>query len=225
MKNYGATKSQAPQGAWVIPMLLSGIVGGLQPVTGYAQTPAGVPYVNSWIGNTHGLPQDHIPHSIDNLYVTASGKVATITGWDEGGANVVLYDATGSKIGVPVQSGTGSWGRNSGRAVFADDSYVYQSMSQNGGYDADDIKYPKDPKVAWKCIRRFHPDGSSAPFSGGKGYDGAMLVINTDPSDLRPAGVVVYNKELFVSDPVSSRIKVYNASTMAATPLRSFATS
>ena len=52
-----------------------------------------------------------------------------------------------------------------------------------------------------------------------------MLVINTDPSDLRPAGVVVYNKELFVSDPVSSRIKVYNASTMAATPLRSFATS
>ena len=33
----------------------------------------GAPYTNSWIGNTYGLPETHIPHSIDNLYVTPSG--------------------------------------------------------------------------------------------------------------------------------------------------------
>jgi hypothetical protein len=84
--------------------------------------------------------------------VTPSGKVATITGWDEGGANVALYSSTGAKLGIPVESGTGSWGRNSGSAVFVDDAYLYQSMKQDGGYDADGIKYPVDPKTIWKAI-------------------------------------------------------------------------
>jgi hypothetical protein len=186
-----------------------------------AQTLPGV-YTNSWLGNTYGLPADHIAHNIDNLYVTPSGKVATITGWDEGGHNVALYNSSGGKIGIPVESGTGSWGRMSGLAVFADDTYVYQSMSQDGGYDADGVRYPVDPNVAWKCIRRFNLDGSSAPFTGGKGYDGAMLVVNTDGSELRPTGVVIYNNELYVSDPIAGRVKVYNASTMSQTPVRSF---
>lgn len=188
----------------------------------YGQPVDGGFYTNSWIGTTFGTPAEHIAHTIDNLYVTPSGKVATITGWDEGGANVALYSATGSKVGVPPDSGTGSWGRDSGGAVFADDTYLYQSMSQKGGYTADDISYPVDPNVSWKCIRRFNQDGSSAPFSGGKGYDGAMLVINTDSSKTRPSGVVVYNNELFVSDPIAGEIKVYNATTMSSTPVRVF---
>ena len=188
----------------------------------YGQPVDGGFYTNSWIGTTFGTPAEHIAHTIDNIYVTPSGKVATITGWDEGGANVALYSATGSKVGVPPDSGTGSWGRDSGGAVFADDTYLYQSMSQKGGYTADDISYPVDPKVSWKCIRRFNQDGSSAPFSGGKGYDGAMLVINTDTSDLRPSGVVVYSNELFVSDSIAEEIKVYNATTMSSTPVRVF---
>ena len=52
--------------------------------------------------------------------------MATITVWDEGGANVALYNSSGGKIGIPVSSGTGSFGRNSGTAVFANDSYLYQ---------------------------------------------------------------------------------------------------
>ena len=192
---------------------------------GHAQTLAGTSYTNSWLGNTYGLPADHIPHTIDHIYVAPSGKVATITGWDEGGANAALYGPTGAKIGIPVESGTGSWGRNSGHAVFVDESYLYQSMSQDGGYDADGQKYPVDPATSWKCIRRYFHNGSSAPFTGGKGYDSSMLVVDSGTLDLLPTGVIVYANQLYVSDPISGTIKVYDATTMSATPVLSFSIS
>jgi hypothetical protein len=187
-----------------------------------AQTLEGTPYINSWIGNTYGKPAEHIPHSIDNLYVTPSGKVAIITNWDEGGFNVALYSPTGAQLGIPEESGTGAWGRNSGEAVFVDENYIYQAMTQDGGYDADGVRYPVDPDTKWKCIRRFNLDGYSADFPGGNGYDGSMLVVATGTSEAAPSGVLVYNQELFVSDPDTGQIRVYDASTMAATPLRSF---
>ncbi len=192
-------------------------------LTSSAQTLGGSAYTNSWIGNTYGTPADHIAHNIDNLYVTPSGKIATITEWDEGGHNAALYNSSGGKIGIPVQSGTGSWGRNSGMAVFVNDNYLYQSMRQNGGYDADGVRYPVDPNTSWKAIRRYNHDGSAAPFPGGKGYDGSMLVVNEGTSELTPTGVLVLNNELYVSDPIVGLIKVYNASTMAQTPVRTFA--
>ena len=136
---------------WLIAVNCAGILtvaSQVSPVS--AQTLEGAPYVNSWIGNTYGTPADQIAHTIDTIYVTPSGKVATITGWDEGGANAALYSSTGAKIGISVESGIGSWGRNSGSAVFVDDTYLYQSMQQQGGYDADGVKYPVDP--------RRHPD-------------------------------------------------------------------
>jgi hypothetical protein len=188
-----------------------------------AQTVGGAPYINSWVGNTYGLPADHIAHNIENLYVTPSGKVATITGWDEGGSNAALYSSSGAKLGIPVESGTGSWGRSSGTAIFVNDSYLYQSMKQAGGYDADGVKYPVDPNTSWKAIRRYNHDGSAAPFSGGKGYDSSMLVVNEGTAGQTPTGVLVLNSELYVSDPIAGQVKVYNASTMSATPVRSFA--
>ena len=189
-----------------------------------AQTLDGVPYANSWIGNTHGTPADHIAHSIDNIYVTPSGKVATITNWDEGGANVAVYSPTGVKVGVPPDSGTGSWGRGSGKAVFANDTYLYQSMVQDGKSttDSQGITYPPNNTTTWACIRRFNLDGTSAPFTGGKGYDGTMLVVNSATAPASPTGVVFYNDELYVSDPNTGQVKVYNASTMSPTPVRSF---
>ena len=91
-----------------------------------AQALPGV-YTNSWLGNTYGMPGDHIQHDIDGLYVTPSGKVVTAASWDEGGTNAAIYSATGAKIGI-IQNGTGSWGRHGGWTIFADDSYVYHPM-------------------------------------------------------------------------------------------------
>ena len=203
--------------------LFLAFLGAFAAAPAPAQTLGGAPYVNSWVGNTYGTPPTHIAHTIDHLFVTSSGNVATITSWDEGGANTVLYSPTGAQICVPEESGTGSWGRMSGKAVFADETYLYQSMSQKGGFKSDDLIDPADLTMAWKCIRRYNLDGTGAPFPGGKGYDQSMLVVNTDASELTPTGVIIYNHELFVSDPIAGQIKVFNAATMATVPLRSFA--
>jgi hypothetical protein len=111
-------------------------------------------YTNSWVGNTFGTPVNHIPHSIDNIYVMPSGKVATITGWEEGGHNVVLFGTNGTQIGVPQQSGTGSWGRYSGTAVFADEQYIYQTIDQLGcdGNNGNPNQFPVCG-TQWFCVR------------------------------------------------------------------------
>lgn len=41
-------------------------------------------YKTSWVGNTGGIPQKHIMHNVDNMYVRPDGAVYAITGWDEG---------------------------------------------------------------------------------------------------------------------------------------------
>ncbi len=205
-----------------LPVLAIGASAILAVTPVRAQTLPGV-YSNSWVGNTYGTPADHIAHTIDNLYVTPSGKVATITSWDEGGANAALYSSTGAKIGIPVQSGTGSWGRNSGKAIFANDNYIYQSFTQDGknGNDPNGIISPPNNTTSWGCVRRYNHDGSAAPFTGGNGYDGSYLVVNSG-AGYPPTGIVVYNGELYVSDPNTGRIRVYNASTMSQNPVRSF---
>ena len=217
MQNKHGTHSTGKQ----LPLLSLFLVLIAAPVA--AQTLPGT-YSNSWVGNTYGLPADHIAHTIDNLYVSPSGEVATVTGWDEGGHNAALYSSTGVKLGIPVGSGTGGWGRNSGQAIFVDDRYLYQAMNQNGrdGASKNPDQYPQDPRFVWTCIRRYNHDGTSAPFPGGKGYDGSMLVVDSGTSGKIPTGVVVLNNELYVSDPVAGQIKVYSASTMSANPLRSW---
>ena len=187
----------------------------------------GAPYTNSWIGNTYGLPETHIPHSIDNLYVTPSGMVATITGWDEGGHNVALFGGDGAIDGYPVSSGTGAWGRSSGKAVFVNDDFLYQVIVQNGrdGANSNPDQYPQDQLTEWQCVRRYHPDGSAAPFSGGKGYDGSMLIVTKTTGDTGQelSGVLVLKGELYVSEPNTGMIKVYDAQTMSENAVRSFA--
>lgn len=183
-------------------------------------------YTNSWVGNTFGTPSNHIPHSIDNIYVTPSGKVATITGWEEGGHNVVLFASDGTQIGVPQQSGTGSWGRYSGTAVFADDQYIYQVIDQLGcdGNNGNLNHYPVCG-TQWFCVRRYNHNGTGAPFAGGKGYDGSFLVVKLDPNDNDATplkGIIVLNNELYVSDKLTNTIKVYNATTMDSSIVREF---
>lgn len=205
---------------------LASILCGVAFGAAFGEEVDGAPYYNSWIGNTYGLPETHIPHSIENLYVTPSGMVATITGWDEGGHNVGLFSGDSALVGYPVSSGTGAWGRSSGKAVFVDDGYLYQVMTQNGrdGANSNPDQYPQDLVTDWQCVRRYHHDGTAAPFAGGKGYDGSMLIVAKTTGDTghELSGVLVLKGELYVSEPNTGMILVYDAQTMSANVVRSF---
>lgn len=181
-----------------------------------------------WVGNTNGTPAGHVMHTINNAFVRPDGKVFAICNWDEGGANVSLFQD--GQVKAPFsETGTGSWGRNSGEAITADDTYVYQAFVQenDGGYGVPPA-YPT-AGTSWYCVRRYFQNGQPAPFAGGLGYEnsgnggsgGSML--QTSASFL-PVGLAVYQQELFVADSTGNgTVKVYNRSTLSSTPIRSFA--
>jgi len=193
-------------------------------------------YVTSWIANDGGIQKTHIPHDMLNMYVRSDGVCVTITNWDEGGTNVAVIK-DGKIIAVPEGSGTGGWGRNSRLTAVIDDNYVYQLLVQHGrdganrNSNANGLpQYPSsDRNIEWKTVRRYvWNTGLSAPFSGGYGYKGDMLLVCSEASrDL--VGLGMTPTELFVavtkgdnSLGLKDSIKVYNKSTMSDKPVREF---
>ncbi len=159
------------------------VLAQVEPITGKECLLKNV--TTSWIGNDGGWEESHIPHDMLNMFVSPDGTVATICGWDEGGTNVGVYK-DGKLISRPEGSGTGGWGRFSGKAVVLDENYVYQLLTQHGcdgGNDKMNINGvrqfpPCDDNMEWKTVRRYDINsGLGAPFKGGYGYKGDMLVI------------------------------------------------
>lgn len=194
----------------------------------FAQEPLN--YSTSWIANTGGKPEEHIMHGVQNMYVRPDGRAIAITNWDEGGFNVSVFK-DGKLESAPVESGTGSWGKNSNKAVYSKDNFIYQSMSQHGcdgGHTTPNSngfpQYPPcngDRMPSWQCVRRYHLDGSSAPFAQGYGYDGSMMIVNIDGDAV--SGITSINNELFISDPTGSdTIKVYDLNTLNNIPIRKY---
>lgn len=196
---------------------VASIVGQAQTLPGTVRT--------GWVGNTNGTPAGHVMHTIDNAFVRPDSKVFAICNWDEGGANVSLFQD--GQVKAPfVETGTGSWGRYSGVAITADADYVYQAFSQASGFGSPP-QFPANG-TTWYCVRRYLHNGQPAPFPGGFGYEnggnnnsgGSML--KTSDSAL-PVGLAVYQQELFVADPTGSgSIKVYNAGGLSQNTVRSF---
>ncbi len=202
---------------------LSLVACAVQPAT--AQT---LTYKSSWLGNSDGTPVGHIMHNLDSLFVASDGKCYAATGWDEGGSNVLVFSPTdGSIICRPSESGTGSWGRSSNGVATGNGAYVYHSMKQGGGYGTGTNSYggKQFPGTsAWQVIRRANlSDGSGAGFTKGNGVDGSYLVVSTGVNAKPVVGLAFNNNEIYAVDSNTNRIKVYNATTMSATVVRSWA--
>jgi hypothetical protein len=193
-------------------------------------------YTTSWIANDGGTQRTHVPHDMLNMYVRSDGVCVTVTNWDEGGTNVAVFK-DGEIIAVPEGSGTGGWGRNSRLTAVIDDNYVYHLQTQHGRDGANRNlnvnglpQFPSsDADVEWKTVRRYvWNTGLSAPFAGGYGYKGCMLLVCSERSrDL--VGLAITPTELFVavtrgneSLGLNDLIKVYNKNTMSSEPLRQF---
>lgn len=191
-------------------------------------------YQVSWIANTGGVPRTHVPHSMDALFVRGDGTVATICNWDEGGTNVGLYKDN-EIVCVPEQSGTGSWGRNSGKAVVLDDKYVYQLMRFNGNSGNDNLNAnglraypPKGSGIEWQLITRYDAiTGKAARFPEGYGPLNNMLLVAPQESCYLQ-GLAITDDKLIVAVPgipelqIPDSLKIYDKESMSNTPIGGF---
>lgn len=166
--------------------------------------PAAVSYTTSWLGNTYGIPGDHIMQDITDLAVTPDGKVVAATRWDEGGTNIAVFQ-NGTMLGRGLESGTGDWGRESNAIVATGSEHFYFSLVQNGPQGG----VPEGQ--AQQEIKRYSYDGRPSGFPGGIQYDKSCLemVTSADCKDKPVVGLVVIKDELFAADTYSGTIKVY----------------
>ena len=186
-------------------------------------------YRTSWLLNDGGNQASHIMHWMEYLAVRPDGVTATVTGWDEGGSNVTVFNPQGNIQSVPTGSGTGGYGRGSMIGVALDEKYTYQLLSQNGCDGANSSKntngLPQYPacgdNYTWQTVRRYNiVNGAPAPFAKGYGYTGDMLIVHSGNGDLK--GIAILKNEIFVADESGDSVKVYNKLTMDSKPLRKF---
>ena len=197
-----------------------------------------LPATITWTGNSFGgaayttaagaSELKHVQLQVDDMAVDTDGTVYTDSIWDEDGGEANIYK-NDDVIGK-CQDVSHGWGRGGGLAVAVDASYVYTATTQNGDDGADTAlnsnglrRYP-DPGTTWFCVRRFHKDGSSAPFPRGYGIWNDTMIVNQIakgatgyPNGYIP-GLAVSGGSLYVSDPYHNRIAVYDAAQLSGTP-------
>ncbi len=183
--------------------------------TGSAQ--AAVSYSTSWLGNTNGIPEDHILQDITDLAVTPDGKVVATTRWDEGGTNICVFQ-NGVMLGRGLESGTGGWGRGSNAIVATGPQHFYFSIVQDGSFGG----VAKDQ--AQQEIKRYAYDGHPSGFPGGVQYDKSCLEVVTsgDCKNKPVVGLAVFKDELFAADTHSGTIRVYQLPLNGQTVKRSW---
>lgn len=191
-------------------------------------------YRMSWIANSGGVPRTHVPHSMDALFVRGDGTAATICNWDEGGTNVGLFK-NNEIVVIPEESGTGSWGRNSGKAVVLDDKYVYQLMRFNGNSGNDNLNAnglrtypPKGSGIEWQLITRYDAaTGKAARFPEGYGPLNNMILVAPQESRLLQ-GLAITEDKLIVAIPgvselqIPDSLKIYDKGKMSNTSIGGF---
>ena len=183
--------------------------------------------VTAWIGNSYGGGKKWVQQDIRAMAVMPDGTVFTNVEWDEAGGNAGEY-RDGELIRYAMH--THGWGNQGGESVAANARYLYLGASvdnEGGGLKDPDTWPPKGSK--WLGVsRRARADISmGAAFEGGKGgkgdsLKGAVLVVAEVPDKTKDAipGICADETHLFVADPHSGEMKVFNAETMQ--PVRSW---
>jgi hypothetical protein len=193
--------------------LIAGIIISIVIATYLAANGASATtYKTSWIGNTFGGGDKWVQNYIEAMYVAPNGTVFTNSAWDESGREAGIYK-DGNVVGLSLD--THGWSRLGGKAVTANNKYLYLAMIQGSvGKREDD--YPPE-KTTWYCVRRYDLSGKPAAFSAGRGHDRSMLIVSTKGEI---TGLATSGNELYVSDSADNKIRVYNSETGAE--IRSF---
>ena len=202
--------------------------GGLRAVPGLGVliVSAGAPvaaaaldFTTHWIANSAGPGQEPVQTAASALAVAPDGTCYVSN--PAGGHDAGIYRAGKvlGKCGTP-----GRPGRTGGEAVAVSERWVFVAMSIVGGGPAAAPPGDRPPVgTTWFGVARHTLDGKPSAFPGGRGDDGAMLVINESTGGTGEAaaalaksvrGLCVHEGELFASDPVNGRVRVIDAETM-----------
>jgi hypothetical protein len=187
-----------------------------------APLPSGT-FLADFVGNTFGATwptetgvEKHVQQSVLGMFVSPQGTVYTNSGWDEGGIDAGIYQ-NGQVVGR-LSFGAGSWGRDGDGPITANAKYVFVAMHQDGGIgnqgNPNGLANEPASGSTWHCVERYDLTGAPAPFSTGLGWDGAMLVVNTSAP---VAGLAADGSHVYVADPASGKVLVYDQETLAAT--------
>ncbi|NLI01022.1 MAG: hypothetical protein GX446_16190 [Chthonomonadales bacterium] len=171
-------------------------------------------YRTTWIGNSFGGGPRWVQNFIEGMAVAPDGTVVCASTWDEAGREYGIY-RDGDVVGMCAD--THGWGELGGSAVAIGSRYLFIAMvhGNEGGHLTGDAYPPKG--LAWFCISRRKLNGDHAPFTHGRGRFGDQLVLHEAPETMEAhiRGLATDGKgRLYVSDPVSARIRVFEEETM-----------
>jgi len=174
-----------------------------------------LPYSTTWLGNSFGGGPKWVQNFVDGMYVAPDGTVYTASGWDEAGREFGIYK-NGDVVGHCAD--THGWGTGGGQAVTATDKYIL--IGHSHGNEGGHLKGEQYPPAGfeWYGISRRDKRGSPAPFPGGRGRFGDMLVLHEvdTKTNAQVRGLAADSKgRLFVSDAHAGEIRVYDIETMA----------
>jgi hypothetical protein len=172
--------------------------------------PSVMALATSWFGNTFGGAAQHwMPRVISGLGVTPDGTVV-VMGEDlsPGGYSDTALLRGGDMVGRLADSS------GSGVTAAGDGSYVYAAFNQDpatGGASGD---YPP-AGTTWHGVRRYTPAGVPAPFAGGRGPDGSLLLVSATD---RVTGLALSGGALYVAHATAGgTVDVYDAAALTRT--------
>ncbi len=173
-------------------------------------------YTTTWIGNTFGGGPKWVQNFVEGMNVLSDGTVLVASSWDESGREFGVYKE-GDVLGLCKD--THGWGTGGGPGIAATDSYLFVAHVQgNEGGGLKGASYPPKGK-SWFGVSRYHRDGTHAPFPGGRGRFGAMLILHEldDKADGQAYGLETDGKRLFISDTYGDKVRVCDVETMQET--------
>ncbi|WP_416670493.1 hypothetical protein [Egbenema bharatensis] len=179
----------------------------------------GLHYTTSWLGNSFGgADRKHVQSNIAAISVADDGTVYCNTIWDEGGREGGIYK-DGDVMGQ--LQGTHTAGRVGGWAVTSNGQYVFASLVQlslDGAFQG--TAFPP-VQTNWYGVSRFDLEGNPVPFADGMSEDANFLKVNqetaagyTDFSDANIAGLAADRTHLYLSNPMTNEIWVYEPEQM-----------
>jgi len=161
-----------------------------------------------WFGNTFkGGDRNKgrwVQLDMDDIFVSPDGRAVANCGWDEAGRAIGFYK-DGQVIGK-VDDYTALTG---GMAVTADERFIFALRTERKLGESDPM---------WHGVARYTLDGKAAKWPTAEGRVRNVLFLHP-PSKQggRPlTGVAAAGGELFLADPNSRAVLVYDAASMAA---------